>query len=562
MNTRQSNQQDHQNAAQQQQQQQRILEMQQQQVAMQQAVQKFAGKYEIELEWPAVVAKTNHGTSEPIRTSTELIQHRLMESGIMYDIPMPTEDIALAASNFVENLLQSDCFDGIHVEIGEPSSTTSELEGKQLNDANDAAALRRINIRLKEKDWYRLHAGTNLKTDRWLGATSSTITGGSASTTDAFLPAAEMELLAGLRNIAGCLDRTDLQYSVDTQNIGSWALTHARPLYTVLPSILSDSLLLRSTGSQYTFTARGLLDTIDRIAISSFYEYQRSLSLKASTSAKLTTNSTPNPWFSSIEYGILYRDLIPRRHATMPYHFVASPEIVAQSGASVKHAITSVTSYNSYSTDSSNLPVHGLQMQCSTELALPPGDTGFVKGQVSVAGHLPIFTNRLALHTSISSGYLRSISFGGLCGPPSISDRFLLGGTGSFRGFVPAGIGPRSRSINSLATNNGLGDALGGNLFYTATLMASLAPPDTIEGVSQLTRALRLFGFTTIGSCLSVSNTTSWKDVVGSTRISAGVGIASGVLGRRIEATYTLPINYGPIDGRRRFQLGIWVSIV
>jgi outer membrane protein assembly factor BamA len=246
----------------------------------------------------------------------------------------------------------------------------------------------------------------------------------------------------------------------------------------------------------------------------------------------------------------------------MPYHFAASPEIVAQSGASLKHSITGTTLYNNYSTDSSNLPVHGLQMQCSTEIALPPGDIGFFKGQVAIAGHLPIITNRLALHTSLNTGYLHSLSYGGLCGPPLISDRFVLGGTGSFRGFIPAGIGPRGRRIGSRQSNDGLGDALGGNLFYTASLMASFAPSDTIEGISQITRNLRLFGFTTVGSCLSVSNDTSWKDVVGSSRISAGIGIASGALGPRIEATYTLPLRHGPIDGRRRFQLGICISIV
>ena len=562
MSSRQPNQQENDNATQQQQQQQqqRMLQMQQQQAAMQQAVQKFAGDYEIELEWPAVVMKTNEG-SKPIRTSNELIQHRLMECGILYDTPISTKDVVSAATNFIENLEQSDCFHGIHVDIGETSSTISDPEG-QHNCENDAKMLRRINIKLNEKNWYKFHAGAGLKTDGWLGASSTTLTGGSTSTTDAFLPTAEMELRAGLRNISGCLDRTDLQYSVDTQNIGSWTLTHVRPLYTVLPSTLSDALLLRSTGSQYAFTARAALDTSDRITLSSFYEYQRLLSVKASTSEQPKTNSPQNPWFSSIEYGILYRDLIPRRHATMPYHFAASPEIVAQSGASMKHAISGVTSYNNYSTDTSNLPVHGLQMQFSTEIALPPGDVGFVKGQVAVAGHLPIVPNRLALHTNVSSGYLHSITFGGLCGPPLISDRFLLGGIGSFRGFIPAGIGPRGRSVNNRTTNEGLGDALGGNLFYTASLMASLAPPDTIEGISQITRNVRLFGFTTVGSCVSVSNTTNWNDIIGSTRMSAGVGIASGALGPRIEATYTLPIRYGPIDGRRRFQLGVCISTV
>jgi outer membrane protein assembly factor BamA len=228
----------------------------------------------------------------------------------------------------------------------------------------------------------------------------------------------------------------------------------------------------------------------------------------------------------------------------------------------VKHGIVGVTSYNNYTTDSSNLPINGFQMHGSTELALPPGDVGFMKGQAALAGHLSI-TNRLALHTSLSSGYIHSISFGGLCGPALTSDKFLLGGTGSFRGFIPAGIGPRCSFVGR--TNGGLGDALGGNIFYTATMMASVAPQDTNEGISQITRNVRLFAFASAGSCISVQgiNTTNLKGIFSTSRMSAGFGVSSGVLGpARIEATYAVPLRCFGNDGKRRFQLGISLSII
>ena len=535
-----------------QQQQQAILEQQQR------ALQKYAGNFEIQLEWPAKVMKTD-GTAHTGRTSNELIQHRLMEAGILYDVPTSTDAVVAASSQFVANMERSDCFHAVQVEIGAPSTS-------EENDDEEGPPLRQLNVRLKEKRWYKLHAGAGLKTDGWqLGGGGDS----GAPTTDAFLPTAEVEFRAGLRNVAGCLDRTDLQYSVDTHNIGTWSLTHVRPLYTALPTFLADSLLVQSTGSQYALAARAALDTSDRISVSSYHEYLRLFSLKASTAEHPTAlpiaGKPQQKWYSSLEWGIMYRDLIPRRHASMPYHFAASPEIVSQSGASVKHGITGVVSYNNITADTSHLPIHGLQLQCTTEIATPPGDVGFVKGQAAVAGHLAL-NSRLSLHTCLSSGYLHALSFGGLCGPPIVSDRFLLGGTGSFRGFIPAGIGPRSHNVGG--TNGGLGDALGGNFFYSATASISASPPEMIDAITQITRNVRLFGFATVGSCVSLGGfggkhaSFVISDVAQSSRLSSGIGIATGALGPRIEATLSWPIRYGPLDGRRRFQFGVSFSIV
>lgn len=495
------------------------------------AVQKYAGSYEIALRWPAVLSGNQ-------RTSADLIQHRLLEAGLLYDVPIPTADAVAAASQFIANLEASECFHAVHVELGSSTEQDDQLD----------VPLRSITVRLHEKKWYRLHAGAGLKTDRWLG-------GSNVATTDSFLPTAEVEITAGLRNIAGCFDRTDVQYTVDTHNIGSWGLTHVRPLYTVLPSALSNGLMEQSTGSQYSLAARAAIDTVDHSTVSNYQQFQRLVTVKAATAEKADPTKQ-QPWYGSLEWGIVYRDLVPRRHATLPYHLAASPEIVAQAGASVKHGVTAVFNYDRTlhaAADRSGLPVQGVQVQCSTEVAAPPGDVGFVKGLAACTGHASL-TDRLALHASLATGYLHAVSFGGLCGAPGVSDRFLLGGTGSFRGFIPAGIGPRSA-----AKSGALGDALGGNFFYTATAIASLAPPLTIEALDALTSRVRLFGFATAGTCLA--NLANIRDITGSTRVAAGIGVATNALGPRVEATYAWPLRYGPSDSRRRFQFGMSFSI-
>jgi outer membrane protein assembly factor BamA len=48
--------------------------------------------------------------------------------------------------------------------------------------------------------------------------------------------------------------------------------------------------------------------------------------------------------------------------------------------------------------------------------------------------------------------------------------------------------------------------------------------------------------------------------VLQSTRASVGVGIASSVMGPRVEATYAWPLRYGPRDARRHFQFGMGFS--
>jgi outer membrane protein assembly factor BamA len=88
------------------------------------------------------------------------------------------------------------------------------------------------------------------------------------------------------------------------------------------------------------------------------------------------------------------------------------------------------------------MDVHG-----KVEVAGPPGDVGFVKMQGGASLNVPL-PGTWALHGAFQMGILRSMAFGGLCGPACISDRFFVGGPMQMRGFVPAGIGPRAKTVS------------------------------------------------------------------------------------------------------------------
>lgn len=500
-----------------------LEESRRQQALLQQqlAVQQFAGRYPIELSWPPHVSGNG-------RTSLELLYHRLLEAGVEFDEQTTTNAVVGASSSFISNLEASDCFHNVHVQIGKPDS----------DDSNQKT----LHVQLQEKNWYKLHVGAGLKSDLWGSASQQQLS------TDGFLPNAELDVSVGLRNVAGVLDRTQLQYSLDTHSISTWLLSHKRPLYSLFPETMANAILERELGSQYEWSCRLALDTADHELLSSYKLYQRIMGVMVST--------PPNQnMFGSLEYKINYRDLVPRRHPHLPYTLFASNDIVQQAGPSFKHSLIGTVRYEDAEKDSgSQLPIQGTQLHCSTELATPPGDVGYFKAQGALARHWKVLESRMSMHTLVSAGYLHRLSFEGLCRPQSIlpCDKFMLGQRSNFRGFVPGGIGPRASNAGSF------GDALGGTLFYSATAMVSATPPQTI--LSGITDHLRLFGFCSTGTCVHASSKNSLQQVLSTSRFSSGLGVATQILGPRLEATYSWPLRFAPTDGRRRAQLGISMS--
>jgi hypothetical protein len=498
-------------------------------------LQKYFANYIVTLGWPASIRTTK-------RTNADLVQHRLLEAGVYYGIPIRTEELAEATYSFIQNMESSGCFHSVSVELGGVKSSSTQQEGE---GGGGERGERELLVKLNEKGWLKLNAGVNLKdsfTNPSLHLQQQQVL------TDAFLPTAEFNLSAGLRNVAGCLDTTDLDYLIDTHNISTWRLHHKRPLYTLLPGPIGDALLQSAVGSQYVCSAEATLNSLDHEWLSSFRLFQRKFAVTVETPRRPDV-----PWYASFEWVAgNYRDLVPRRHPTVPNKLVASKDIIALAGPSFKHSVAATIEYDQVHVRDagSGLPLDGLQIRSRTEWALPPGDVGFVKTHMAGAWHFLLpdsssLTN-LAFHNCFTLGYLHPLSNGGLSRPEAIIpvDRFILGGTGSLRGFAPGGIGPRSADI----PHNRLGDALGSNFVYTATTMTSVSPPFDLFGLSS---QIRMFGFVTIGGC----------DLRSTPRTAAGVGLATQVLGPRLEATYSLPLIYGPSDGKRRFQLGVSLSI-
>lgn len=528
------------------------LEAEREQIQQQIRLNQFAASYETQCSFPAVILNAK-------RTNTDLIQHRLLEAGILYDTPVPISETLRAAQSFIQDLEQTDCFHAVKVELGGIDETPKGPEGQTTTD-------RKIRVTLEEKQWYRLHLGGGVNA---LQSTNSPVFVDSASSSNGFMPSAGVEASIGLRNLTGHLDLTDFQYTLNTQNIATVCLQHQRPLYSILPPLLSDILLSQVSGSQYHFAAKAVWDTLDWEATRSYKELQQYVSM-AVQSHRTNTPAIPSiPHLASLEWKFLSRDIIPRRHPQLPYQFASSREVLSQAGASIKHSFTARVRGNILPNrelddpQPVSFPTYGLQYKLQSELATPPGDVGFIKTQGDVAVHLPIIpTLGVAMHLMASTGLMSVLEFGGLCAPTTcLSDRFSLGGPANFRGFSPSGIGPRARPTSVGPVT---GDDLGGDFFYKLTGMISMPASSLVLLASGF--PVRVFGFGTVGTCASIAcppqqSILSFQDVLRSSRLSLGVGIAINLFGPRVELTYAWPLRYGPRDRRRNFQFGTSVVL-
>lgn len=251
-----------------------------------------------------------------------------------------------------------------------------------------------------------------------------------------------------------------------------------------------------------------------------------------------------------MDWSLLFRDVIPRRHATLPYAMDASPEITSQAGPSLKHSLAYEYRTNGRLCNDWLNPTYGIDVHGKVEVAGPPGDVGFLKLQGGASLHVPL-PSQWAFHGTFQTGILQSLSFGGLCGPARISDRFFLGGPMQFRGFVPAGIGPRAKTGGASVPG---GDALGGDFFYTASAATSVPFPGPFSFLQD--NGVRCFGFATVGT-LSGLNGVPLMSILRSTRASVGGGIIASTPMGRLEATYAMPLRYSPRDAKRSVQIGL-----
>jgi len=348
-----------------------------------------------------------------------------------------------------------------------------------------------------------------------------------------------------LLNLKGCTDKTRVSYEVDQACSSTVSLTHDAPLYSFFGknSLIQNSILLSSGGSKTHACLRLTMDTLDFEHTRSYKELQRLLSFRMSNVGNIPRPEMANGPWNSLDWSLVWRDIMPRRLSKSPFACDASPDIVAQTGPSVKHSLMYDYRLNNR--------LDGLDVSLSAELAGPPGDVGFAKCEGAASYNLPLFPATLGalLHVSFHSGLVKAISFGGLCKESTcISDRFFVGGPLQLRGFQQSGIGPRAEIGGSLTPQ---GDSLGGEIFYTSTVACSIPFP--------FNRSLRDAGF----RCMCFGNVgtlSGWGvpmiPLIRSTRASVGAGITLTTTMGKMEATYSFPLRYGPRDIRQQAQFG------
>ena len=472
-------------------------------------------QYPLQVQLPISVGPIKVTQTKSIRTSSELIHFRLLEAGA-WEKPQTVSSVVQATDRLVSNLQSSGCLRHVQVQV---------LPG-------DTVDTHKLHVGLDERNWYKLYIGGGIKQDGSLFGTSISS-----------LPKLQFETKGSLLNQQGVLDTTTMEYCVDQSSTTSLRLIHDQPLYSLFPRDSRIRQHLLQTSSELNVKVKAEIDTMDHEWTRSYQEFQRTVGATISSSKPTTRpEMTPNGYLG-VDWTMTWRDLMPRRNNE--YSMNASPEIILQAGPSIKHSFVVESRTNGAWCNDPFHPTQGLDVHAKVEVAGPPGDVGFIKVEGGASVHYPI-TPWLAIHAIGNGGCLSPVSFGGLCASPTVLDKLFVGGPHSFRGFVPAGIGPRAKTGGSSTPN---GDALGGDLCYTMTLAASTPLP------YYSTSGICLFGFATAGTLTDLN--VPLTAIVGSTRASVGVGVSVQTGMGKLEVTYANPIWYGPRVARRALQFGV-----
>jgi len=348
------------------------------------------------------------------------------------------------------------------------------------------------------------------------------------------MPTVQFETSLKLLNLMGNCESLSSSYNVDQAGTANFDFTHFSPLLSPSIPTVSSKLAAR-------------YEEVDHSLLRSYRESNKGVSWALRSGA---ASIMEREAFAELEWSLLQREILPTLHPTIPYAVDASSAIVSESGPNLKHGVKFAVSTNGGLVDNKFSPTKGLEVGISTEIAGPPGDVGFVKGQTNGAMHLPL--GPLSLHLSTSLGAIKALSFGGYCLPSTLSsDRFHVGGPLSLRGFKPSGIGPRS----PVGPGSDGGDSLGGEVFHTASTMIS-APLGGVGG----NMGARLFGFGNSGTLCNWNGITSVNSLVSNSRLSLGVGLVVPTPMGRLEATYSKVLRQGKGDMTQPVQFGMAIN--
>jgi outer membrane protein insertion porin family len=198
----------------------------------------------------------------------------------------------------------------------------------------------------------------------------------------------------------------------------------------------------------------------------------------------------------SLRYTLAKQEIVPEPDAAV--------SIKEQAGTDVISRIDQALLYDLR--DSIIDPTEGYFGRWSAALAGLGGDKNYLSQTVS-GGYYYTFWDNWTASTIAEVGYIFPIRTGG---DIEIADRFFLGGN-SFRGFAPAGVGPRDVSNDS---------SLGGNVLYKGTM--ELAFPIGLP--NELGVKGRIFS---IAGSLTDIDTVNLNAVdTGLVRVSVGFGVS------------------------------------
>ncbi|GMH95255.1 hypothetical protein TrVE_jg801 [Triparma verrucosa] len=377
-----------------------------------------------------------------------------------------------------------------------------------------------VKLRAKEKNWYKIHVGGDLK--------QNTSSFESSSSPSFSIPEVQMTSSLTLRNSDGNCGMSSINYNVSQTGSTSFNLGHFQPLFSA-PKPGS-----KSYGLSYKETSH--------LPTRSYSETSKSLYYLLRSGPPSTVPGS----YTELEWRADLRNVMPNLHASVPYAYDSSEEILAESGPNFKHSLKLTASTNGAFTHKNRyVPYKGLESTLNVELAGPPGDVGYLKTEVKGGIHIPIYKDILSSHFHVALGGIKVLKYGGMCNPVSnVSDRFYVGGPMVFRGFERGGVGPKG----------GRGDAIGGEVYHGGSLQLSTPfPHPVIEKLGG-----RIFTFGSVGGLSNLADITSISAVKESTRVTAGIGVAVplGNLGRG-EASWAKILRKGEGDVVQPMQFGL-----
>ena len=288
----------------------------------------------------ATSSNSKNNKADAPRTTEDFVNHRLLESGVLFDDLQSLGEASAAVARFVDNMNRTGCYDAVQVAIGRPAppaaAAAADEEVEVEADAKSQVERRHLDVVLTEKRWYKLYVGGGIKHEGIVGGSSS---GSSIEQ----LPRVQMETSAGLLNFTGCADVTSAEYTVDQTGATTLGLSHDRPLfscfqpYSALSNLILTHPLLNGSNTALRLTER--MDTVDWECARSSRDRTRSVGVKVCNMGHVAVPESSRDAYVGLEWSAAFRDVMPRRHATLPFACDASPEIVAQAGPSWKLSI-------------------------------------------------------------------------------------------------------------------------------------------------------------------------------------------------------------------------------